>query len=389
MVLRREKLSDVLTRKIVALIRTEGFQPGERFLSDRELARHFKVSHLSVRAALSNLEKAKVIGKRPRSGTFVLSLPAEEARRRGRSAGASTGGNGKMVAVLMRTEGHYYFDLMNAICSRLRDAGLFPVLISMPPEDKHRTDIRQLQEAVSMGCRRIIIQAELRHWSDPAFKKLGILGDGKTPFDRIVWFANTDKLPEFQKGVLVGIDSRKAMRIQVGHLKDLGHRKIAFVTNEIPSGGKYPEIESYGINAFSSVMAELGLANGISVIAQGNNLEENKRRMEELLERKDRPSALIGAGDYRVATAADIARSKGIRIPKDLALVGTFDTPWAKHYGLTSLSYNIEGMAEAILDEITKVPVGKDRSVRLIEPKLIVRHSCGASRKVAVLCKMQ
>jgi DNA-binding LacI/PurR family transcriptional regulator len=286
-----------------------------------------------------------------------------------------------MVAVLMRTEGHYYFDLMNEISSRLRDAGLFPVLISIPPEENPGIELGHIEEAVAMGCRRIIIQAELQHWSDPAFKKLGILGAGKTPFDRIVWFANTDKLPEFQKGVLVGVDARNAMRIQIRHLKNLGHRRIAYVTNEVSQGRKYPEIESYWIFLFSAVMAELGLANGISVIAQGNDLEENNRQMEAILNKADRPTAFLGAGDYRVAIAAELARRLGISIPEDLALVGSFDTPWAGHYKLTSLSYNIEGMAKAVVEEITKALASADGSRRFVEPKLVVRESSGARRK--------
>ena len=68
---RTPSLSERIADGIVALIRTDGLQPGDPLTSSRELARYFDVTTPTVREALRRLEATDVIRFRHGSGTYV------------------------------------------------------------------------------------------------------------------------------------------------------------------------------------------------------------------------------------------------------------------------------------------------------------------------------
>src|SRR3954464_1406187 len=59
-------------------IRSGVLVPGERLLSERDLARTLEVSRASVREALASLALSGVVETRPGAGTFVVGVPPSE-----------------------------------------------------------------------------------------------------------------------------------------------------------------------------------------------------------------------------------------------------------------------------------------------------------------------
>lgn len=63
--------------KILQLIRVRQYEPGERILSERELAEKFETSRPTIREALATLEAMRVIERRPNAGIYLRDLHTE------------------------------------------------------------------------------------------------------------------------------------------------------------------------------------------------------------------------------------------------------------------------------------------------------------------------
>src|SRR5262245_15890087 len=71
---KREKIAGIVRKWI-----DEGkFRPGDRFPSDQELARKFKVTHITVRSALQPLVDSGVLERRIGFGTIVRKPKSKE-----------------------------------------------------------------------------------------------------------------------------------------------------------------------------------------------------------------------------------------------------------------------------------------------------------------------
>lgn len=67
----RHSLSDTLTERLLALIRTEGLKPGDRLPSSRVLAERFAVATPTVREALRRLQATGAVEFRHGSGVYI------------------------------------------------------------------------------------------------------------------------------------------------------------------------------------------------------------------------------------------------------------------------------------------------------------------------------
>lgn len=72
----RVSLSDELTERLAAAIRSGQYQPGDRLPAIMEMARQFGVGHPTVREALKRLEVVGVVEIRHGSGVYVRQQPA-------------------------------------------------------------------------------------------------------------------------------------------------------------------------------------------------------------------------------------------------------------------------------------------------------------------------
>jgi LacI family transcriptional regulator len=111
-------------------------------------------------------------------------------------------------------------------------------------------------------------------------------------------------------------------------------------------------------------------------------VEPGLRAAERLLART-RPDAILCANDLLAAGALVALRAAGLRVPEDVAVVGMDNTALAEHTWppLTTIDLGSAERArlaaELLLDRIDH-PGGDAKTVG-VEPRLVVRSSCGAS----------
>lgn len=123
------------------------------------------------------------------------------------------------------------------------------------------------------------------------------------------------------KGVAhVGPDNAAAVDLAVRHLAKLGHADIAFLTAP-PDLMADPD----RLAAFRAVSRELKLRG--KAVETPLSLTKVYETVTRLLARKRRPTAIITNSDFTAHAVYKAARDRGVRIGRDLAVVGHDDLP--------------------------------------------------------------
>lgn len=180
----------------------------------------------------------------------------------------------------------------------------------------------------------------------------------------------------------VDVNSTAAAQMAVEHLIGLGHQRIACITNAPPHTGNEVTARLAGYRA---ALEAHSLPFDETLIRYGDwDARSGFVAMSSLLDLPDRPSAIFVASDEVALGALRAARSAGVRIPHDLALVG-FDDILVSEYMTPSLTtvrvpaYELGATAARMLIEI--IQTDHRPAPILLETQLIVRESCGAQFK--------
>jgi LacI family transcriptional regulator, repressor for deo operon, udp, cdd, tsx, nupC, and nupG len=185
-------------------------------------------------------------------------------------------------------------------------------------------------------------------------------------------------------GFSLGIDDEQGGAIAVGHLVELGHRKIGFVGGKSPVAAFSPVSELRQRGALRS-LSENGLSlfgeyNGMFSIAGGHAV------VRELLAlpKNQRPTALFCFSDEMAFGALQAARELGISIPNELSIIGFDDHPVAESVGLTTVRQPVRELgrraAHRVLEAIAHEP---DDAIapghELLPIELVVRSSTAST----------
>lgn len=187
-------------------------------------------------------------------------------------------------------------------------------------------------------------------------------------------FVRWGSVREDNIGATVGSDNVGAGR-QVGeHFLSLHRKNIAFIGQADDS---YPEFA----DRYSGLCAALGKA-GVSanpkllkraLTSEADGYAAAKR----LIDSGQKFDAVFAGSDLIAIGVMQALSEAGIRVPQDVALAGFDDIPAAGHANppLTTMSQDIRGAGDLLLDVLTKAIEGDEISGREIQAKLIVRES--------------
>ncbi len=173
-------------------------------------------------------------------------------------------------------------------------------------------------------------------------------------------------------------DDSMAIQTAVRHLASLGHRKVGFATGPehfIPSRRK---LEGFRVG----LEQHLGQTDPSEHTAVTMfSIEGGHSAAVELLETGH--TGIVCASDVMALGAIRAARSRGLRVPDDVSVVGFDDSPLMAFTDppLTTLRQPVAGMAEAAVQALlTELSGGRSsRTESLFESDLIVRGSTAAA----------
>ena len=168
------------------------------------------------------------------------------------------------------------------------------------------------------------------------------------------------------------------------YLVEQGHTRIGLISAQAWSTNAAPRLEGYK-RALAGAGLEVDgdlIVSGRTVKHAGYSEEAGAEAMEQLLVLEDRPTAVFAASDVQAYGAWAKARDLGVRVPRDLSIVGYDDLKMSRFLDLTSVAQGMHQAGRAAMDRLLSRLAGEsdDRVDVQLPLTLNVRGSSGPVR---------
>jgi DNA-binding LacI/PurR family transcriptional regulator len=186
------------------------------------------------------------------------------------------------------------------------------------------------------------------------------------------------RYPEGLNVDMVAVANSAGARAATDHLIRLGHKTIGFINGPIGISTARERQAGY-LEAFAAA----GLEPQRDLIVHGEFRQDGGHHAMQALLSLDRPpTAVFTASNLMTLGALQAIHERGLRIPKQIAVVGYDDLPWA-----TSLQPPLTAVAQPARDVgVTAARLLLDRLAEperptrriILDTHLVIRASCGA-----------
>ncbi|WP_270182702.1 LacI family DNA-binding transcriptional regulator [Alkalihalobacillus sp. CinArs1] len=172
-------------------------------------------------------------------------------------------------------------------------------------------------------------------------------------------------------------DDLSGGKLAINYLHSLGHTKIAHISGDPTIHAGKERIEGY-----KKAMSQLGLPVPDHYLVNGGlfSIKEGSEAMSKLLDLPDPPTAVFVAGDHMAIGAMELAKSRGVRIPEDVSIVGYDDIEMASYVTpkLTTIRQDTDVLGVRAAQILIKQMIQKKKIVteEIIPVQLIERESC-------------
>jgi LacI family transcriptional regulator len=170
------------------------------------------------------------------------------------------------------------------------------------------------------------------------------------------------------------VNGRLGLGLALSHLRDLGHKRIAFVHPSPREGVKDAAAEVFDCRPGEAPVAE--------VVAGGWTAEAAAKAFAAWRALRPRPSAIFVTDDFLLKELLAVLDREGVRAPEDVAVMGS-GTPLSAGFLAAPVSLvetDAEAVGRAAVDLLVEQMEGScppGKTVR-IDPQLVIRESCGA-----------
>jgi diguanylate cyclase (GGDEF)-like protein len=180
-----------------------------------------------------------------------------------------------------------------------------------------------------------------------------------------------------ENGPEISVDNHIGIHQAVEHLAQHGHRRIAFIAG-LPSdmGDSKTRLEAY-----HSAVTKYNLDAGPELIDWGlHDFAEGHKAMQRLLKRGIKFTAVVASNDNSAIGAMQAIQEAGLRIPRDIAIIGFDNHPGAiaQVPSLASVHVPLHLIGEQALLLMFNCIVGQSPLESIhIPTRLVQRQSCG------------
>lgn len=172
-------------------------------------------------------------------------------------------------------------------------------------------------------------------------------------------------------------DDVQGGRLATRHLVELGHRKIAYLSDYLNTPF-HPSMR-FRYQGYREVLEAENIPINPKYQIEGNRGRMNARTMaRELLSLDDPPTAIFASSDSQAIGAIEAAVEMGIRVPEDLSVVGYDNIRDAAYMDLTTIDQHLvkSGVEGAdMLLELLDDPHKNNQCKQTIAVDLVVRGS--------------
>lgn len=164
------------------------------------------------------------------------------------------------------------------------------------------------------------------------------------------------------------------------HLLELGHKRIAYFTGPLPAIWAQERYEG-----FRRAHSEAGLdVDDALVFHAGSTIDDGAKAALQFANEKCDATAIQAANDLIAIGCAETLLQQGIRIPKDISLVGFGNVLVSEHFRvpLTTIRQPKYRMGTAAVEMMTQLLKGERVENRRLPAELVIRDSTAAPRTI-------
>ena len=279
-------------------------------------------------------------------------------------------GRTQTIGVMMPVTSEFYGRVIAGVHDHLAEQNYAMMLSNTAVHVSHdgTVDQQHLQRLVERRVDGVIFRPSDDGATDTHFEELRKRNIPLVVIDRFLPKAHCD---------FVGTDDYMGGTLAAHHLLDLGHRRVAHL-----AGPDFVSTARRRRRGFEDTIHD-ARADCQVIALQGFHDVEG---VTSLLQQKKLPTAVFCANDDTAADLCRMARHAGLRIPRDLSVVGFADLAIARQLdpALTTIRQNPEEIgrraASLILEALGHNGSAKKRSHENVQlaPTLIVRDSTAA-----------
>lgn len=270
----------------------------------------------------------------------------------------------KAIGLVVPTISNPVFAPTIEAIERALDHAGYAVLIHCCERDPQR-EFKQVRALIERGVDGLILTGSV-HVSELA----ALLARNKLPY------ISQDVSRDLPLGPSVALDNAGALALAVDHLYERGHRAIAVLTGPIHNT---PPISDRFRSAIARIRAHaLDLPEHWLVIAEDYRGPTVKAAAGRLFGHAPLATAVVCTGDILALGVASEARSRGLRVPQDLSIIGCGDTDMGQYVDppLTTVRMPFAEMGELAVQNLLALLDGRAPPQFITLPaRLVVRES--------------
>lgn len=162
------------------------------------------------------------------------------------------------------------------------------------------------------------------------------------------------------------------------YLIELGHRRIGFITGDMTMGCARDRLAGY-----QQALTDADIPVNPSLIQEGDFLQPQAFICANaLLDLEQPPTAIFASNDVSAFGTMEAVRTRGLRIPEDVSILGFDDTPQAAqvHPALTTVRQPLAEMGRTATQLLFTYINEPDAPIKRVElpTRLVIRQSCQA-----------
>lgn len=174
-------------------------------------------------------------------------------------------------------------------------------------------------------------------------------------------------------GIRLTMGDEGAAHLATARLAELGHRRIAMI-----AGPSSYSLSGWRIDGWRRAVVEAGLGHEGLLEVGDFGYDSGARAARVLLDRNPDCTAIIASSDQMALAALEVARERGLDVPRDLSLISFDNTPIVRFTQppLTAIDQPIaETVSRAVEQLIARSPETDDSAVIEVAAALVERAS--------------
>lgn len=269
---------------------------------------------------------------------------------------------GRVAVVVPRIDIWFYSTMLANIERTLRAADLDMLVYQVDGEEQRSRFFEQLPARRKVDA-AVLIALPLLEREE---KRLDLLG-----VDVVVAGGRLRNHPN------VEVDDHAIAMVAMGHLLELGHRRIALIrTSDTAVAAHSSELERSRGYYDSLEGADIAFREEYLVTLPFGK-EAGARGVQRLLELEEPPTALFAFSDEIALSALRALALRGVDVPAGMSVVGVDGHPLAELFGLTTVEQSVEEQGRLSGEMAIRLLRGEelDRSSVVVPSRLVLRKT--------------